>query len=98
MNYLLDRLDKFPKHTRFTAGGRIANISNDIMELILKAIYSPAKKSYLEEINFQSETLRIYCRLIKDRKYISIAQYEFLANEINTAGKMTGGWIKQCKE
>jgi hypothetical protein len=31
-----------------------------------------------------------------DKKYLSLAQYEHLAREINEAGKMVGGWIKSA--
>ena len=37
--WILDLLEKFPKSTRFTISGRIANMTLDVMEGIVEAIY-----------------------------------------------------------
>lgn len=96
--WLLERCDAMPKHTRFTINGRIANVSIDIMELLIEAIYSKEKIPFLQKINLKLEKLRIFFRLCTDRHYISIKQYEYIIEQIDTAGRMCGGWLKQCKE
>jgi hypothetical protein len=94
MNWLLDRCERMPKHTRFTVSGRIVNLATETMELLLQAIYTRDRASLLRQINLNLEKLRFFNRLCKDRRYLSLAQYEHLAREINSTGKMCGGWDK----
>lgn len=95
MQYILDRCDAMPKHTRFTISGRIVNLSIENIELITEAIYTKDRNGLLLRLNMNLEKLRIFVRLSKDRSYISLAQYEYLSEAINTTGKMVGGWLKE---
>lgn len=94
-DWILDRCDKMPKHTRFTLGGRIANLALDVTSLITEAIYTKDRQHLLRRINLLLEQLRVLFRLCHDRAYISPVQYEFIQKEIQTAGKMCGGWLKE---
>jgi len=93
-NWILERCEKMPKHTRFTVSGRISNLALETVELILEAIYIKERAPKIHQINLNLEKLRVFNRLCKDRKYLSLTQYEFFAREINKAGKMCGGWLK----
>jgi hypothetical protein len=95
LNWILDKVEKFPKSQRFVFGHRLSNLSLDILEGIIRAYYSKDKALLLKEINIRLEILRIFLRLVKDRQFISIRQYEFITKEINEVGKMIGGWIKE---
>jgi hypothetical protein len=97
-DWILDKCDRLPKHTRFTLAGRIANLSLDIVELITEAIYSKQKTALLTRINMNLEKLRLLFRLCYQRRYINQAQFEFVQTEINLTGRMVGGWLKSCKE
>jgi hypothetical protein len=97
-DWILDKCDRFPKQTRFTVAGRIANLALEALECITEAVYSKEKKALLLQVNLQLEKMRLLFRLCFDRRYINPAQYEFIAAAINTAGRMCGGWIKSCKE
>lgn len=94
-NWILDKCDKMPKHTRFTITGRIANITLETLDLISFAIYSQERDAYLQQINLNLERLRIFFRLCTDRHYISQQQNLFVQEEINRTGKMCGGWKKK---
>lgn len=94
MNWLLDRCERMPKHTRFTVSGRMVNLATGTMELFLQAIYSRDRVHLLRQINLNLEKLRFFNRLCKDRRYFSLVQYEYLAREINSTGKMCGAWSK----
>lgn len=94
--WLLDKCDKMPKHTRFTISGRMANLGLQIQDSLVRVSFSP-KASQLEqlnEINILLEQLRFYLRLCKDKQYLSIEQYKFASESVNTCGRMCGGWIK----
>ncbi len=97
-DWILACCDRMPKHTRFTLNGRIANLSIDTVELLTEAIYSKQKIALLQRVNLNLEKLRLLFRLCHDRRYLSTTQYEFIQTEINTTGRMCGGWIKSCEE
>ena len=94
-DWILDKCDKLPRQTRFTLAGRIANLALETLELITEAIYSHDRAPLLKKINLDLEKLRIFFRLCKDRRLISVAQYQFIIGELQTTGKMVGGWLKQ---
>jgi hypothetical protein len=93
-DWILDKCDGMPKHTRFTFGGRIANLALDTLDLVNEAIYTKDRQVILQRINLNLELLRIFFRLCHDRRYITPAQNMYIQQEINTAGRMCGGWMK----
>ncbi len=96
LDWLLDKCDKMPKHTRFTISGRVANICLDITELLIETVYSKEKKARLQLVNLYLEKLRVFFRLAQDRRYWSLSQYTYACQELGVLGKMLGGWLKQC--
>jgi len=98
VNWLLERCERMPKHTRFTVSGRMINLATETTELIIEAVYTKDRSIVLRKINLNLEKLRFFNRICKDRQYLSLAQYEFLAREINNTGKMCGGWSRQNPE
>ena len=96
VEYCIDICGKYPKNVRFTLCNRIVNISLDVLEAILEAIYAKQKTDILRSANLYMEKLRVLMRISVNKKYISLQQYEHISREINEAGKMIGGWIKSC--
>jgi hypothetical protein len=94
ISYLLDLSIKYPKIVRFNMVDRITNISLDVLELIVEAIYTKDKKIILNDINLKLETLRALFQLSHEKQYISMKQYEFISKYVNETGKMIGGWVK----
>lgn len=92
LDWILTTVEKYPKSVRFTVSGRVANISLDVMEKIIEAIYTKKRLDILKDINLYIEKLRVLFRISMERKYISVRQYEFISNELNEAGMMIGGW------
>lgn len=95
LNWILETTEKFPKNSRFTFGQRLINLSLDLMEYIVEAIYTKDKNDILKQANITLEKMRIFFRLSEKRNYISKKQYEFISGELNETGAMLGGWIKQ---
>jgi len=93
-DWILDTVEKFPKSVRFTVSGRIVNITLDIMEAIIEAIYTKNRLHILERINLHIEKLRIMFRLSHKRRYLSKQQYEYISGILYETGKMIGGWKK----
>ncbi len=96
LDWIMDRAESFPKSVRFTISTRMVNLSLDIMELIIESIYSTPQKrgAVIDRTNLKLEQLRVFIRIAMERKYLSARQYEFIAKDINEAGKMLGGWKK----
>ena len=96
IDWILDKSEKFPKSVRFSFSSRIANISLDVLEGVIEAIYTRERRAILTAINLQIEKLRVFFRLSFERKYLSSAQYEYISSEMDEFGRMIGGWKKQC--
>ncbi|MBF2052021.1 MAG: diversity-generating retroelement protein Avd [Candidatus Sericytochromatia bacterium] len=95
LNWLLNTTLKFPKRVRFTFVQRIDNLALDILELLIEARYSKHKKPLLTQINLKLEKLRVLLRCAYESQYLSLKAYEHASRELQLAGQMTGGWLKQ---
>jgi flagellar biosynthesis/type III secretory pathway protein FliH len=98
LDWILDKTEKYPRNVRYSLSGRINDISLDILEKIIEAIYSKKKRYILQSINLYIEKLRVLFRISSKRRYISIKNYEYISKELNETGKMIGGWLKICAE
>ncbi|MDP2361494.1 MAG: diversity-generating retroelement protein Avd [bacterium] len=96
LDWLLDRLERFPKDARFTISQRMANLALDVLEAIIEATYTKERAPILQRLNLTLEKLRVLTRLCHRRHYLSDAQYEFAARGLLEAGRMTGGWLKHA--
>lgn len=92
--WLIPQVEKIPRDYKFTVGDRIINVLLDSLETLIEAVYSKDKQHLLRRLNLQLEKLRYLIRLSKDLRCLSIKKYEYISNEINELGKMTGGWMK----
>ena len=95
LSWILDCVERLPKKVRFSLATRITDLSLEVLELIIEAIYQKDRVDLLKKVNLNLEKLRVLFRLSFERRYLSIKQYEFISRLLNEAGKMTGGWIKQ---
>ena len=93
-NWILDRLERYPRSVRIILADRMGALCMDILEMIVRALYTRERLELLKELNVQLELLRIQVRMSKDRQYINVNQYEYCTREINEVGAMIGGWIK----
>ena len=92
VDWILDALDRFPKSVRYSLAGRIADLTLDVMEGIIEAVYTRDRRPILDEINMNLEKLRIMFGICHRRKYISTRQYEHVSRMIDESGRMAGGW------
>ncbi|KXB09155.1 hypothetical protein AKJ60_00850 [candidate division MSBL1 archaeon SCGC-AAA385M11] len=98
LDWILSRVENFPKNARFSIASRIADLALETMESIIEAIYARQRLHILDRINLYIEKQRVLFRLAHSRQYISTSQYEYIANALDEAGKMTGGWRKASHE
>ena len=92
---LLDRTLKFPKAVRFTFAGRIDGLALDIFERIVEARYAPAgvKREALRHADLSLAKLRVLLRLAHKRRYLDHRGYQHVAERLDEAGRMIGGWL-----
>ena len=98
--WTLDRTATLPKSHRFTFGERVDSLTLDCLELVIEAIYSsPDKKAVpLRRANLNLEKLRVFWRLIHERRWISAQQLLFVAQKLDEIGRMIGGWLKSLPD
>ena len=96
---ILDRTGKFPKKARFAFSNRIDNLSLDVLEKIVEARYTQGrcKQPVLREIDLALARLRVLLRVSHDRRYLSTGGLELLAQRLDEAGRMVGGWRQQVE-
>lgn len=94
LDWILDTSEKFPKSVRFTVACRISNLSFDVLEGIIEAVYISNRQKILATINLNLEKLRVMFRICHARKYISSRQFGHISQLINDTGRMVGGWNK----
>lgn len=68
-NWLLDKVDSFPKNQRFIFGTRLADRTLRILELLVEAAYAPKRRKaeLLEQVNLELAVLRWLVRMAKER-------------------------------
>lgn len=96
---ILDKTQKFPKSVRFTFSSRIDNYALDTLEYLTIARFTskPDKVLYLQKADNNLMLLKVILRISYNRSYLSNKGFELLIREINEAGRMLGGWLKNEK-
>jgi hypothetical protein len=97
LKWLIPQISKFPRSHKFTLGDRVTNIGLDVLMLLIEASYTKEKLDLLRQANMKLEQLRYILRLCKDFELFSLNRYEYISREINEAGNLIGGWMKQQK-
>ncbi|MGI6340632.1 MAG: diversity-generating retroelement protein Avd [Minisyncoccales bacterium] len=87
-------VNKFPKNQRFVLGQKIENTLIAILEIAITINLSKPTVNYFRRLDIEIQKLKIFIRLAKDLKFISIKKYEYLEKKVIEIGKITGGWKK----
>ena len=72
MLWLIQRVEKFPRHHRHSLGVQIENRLHLILGLLLEAKYTREKRELLSRSNIELEILRFQLRLAQDLKVPSL--------------------------
>jgi len=98
VQWILERVARFPKTYRFSLGERLSLNSLEVLELITEALYTRSKLNLLTKADRHLTRLRILLRLAMDTKCLTARQHEFVTKEVDEVGRMLGGWIKQQRK
>ena len=83
---------------KFVLGDRILSTTYDVLDTLLEARYTHARRPLLQRANLLLERLRFQTRLCFEEKLISAKQYEYIGALVDETGRMVGGWAKSSKE
>lgn len=92
--YLIPQLNRFPRDQKFVLGDRIETKVLEVQEHCLRAYYSREKRAHLLEANLTLEVTRHLVRLAHGLRLLSNHTYGVLAEKMDEAGRMIGGWLK----
>jgi hypothetical protein len=98
--WLIPQVQKFPRAHRFGLAERIQALALDFQDAITAAGKSGgiARRDNLLRADITLEKLRLWLRLARDLRLISIAQYEHASRITNEVGRLLGAWIKNNAE
>lgn len=89
-------LNHLPRLSRYTLGERIDSLFGDLLELTLKAGYSPKenKLAIINQAAIKLDALKFFLQIAWEMKVIDTKKYSRLAEPLVEIGKMLGGWRK----
>lgn len=93
-------LKNFPKSERYALAADIKKSMYELLRLLIEANKKYYKKTTIQQLDVELETLRIYIRLASDPKlmYLPLRKYENWAKMLNEIGRMIGGWLKSTRQ
>ena len=94
--WIMARTERFPKNLRYSLAQKIDNICLEILELIVQAIYSQAKREPLSKVNLKLDVLRALIQMAFKMHHLSESQYAYISRGLLESGKMVGGWLKSA--
>ena len=82
----------FPKNERFTLGQKMENTLLSILEIVIVVNLGKVSSNYFRKIDVELQKLKIFIRLSKDLRFISIKTYGSLEEKVVEIGKILGGF------
>ena len=94
MLYLVQRIETFPRHHRYSLGIAMENRMQSLLALLLRAKYVHDKVPYLRDANIELEVLRFQVRLASDLKALPVKSYGHASKLLLEIGAQVGGWLR----
>jgi 23S rRNA-intervening sequence protein len=92
--WLIPTLEKMPRAQKFLLGDRLQTQAMQVLEDLISATYTKARRQYLQQANLGLEKMRMLIRLAFDLQHIDIRRYEFAARSLDEVGRLVGGWLR----
>jgi hypothetical protein len=90
--WLIPTVEKFPKAQKFLLGDRIQTTALAVLDNLIDATFTRARRGHLDAANLGLERLRVLLRLANDLHYLDHRRYEHAARLIDGVGRLVGGW------
>ena len=96
IEYMLQIIFKIPRTEKFSIGTEYKLSMYEMLKdiLIISKINTKDKIKYLNKIDANLNTQRIFLRIMKKEKWIDIKKFNIAMNLIYEIGKILGGLIK----
>lgn len=91
-------LRRYPRSERHTLAAETKRCMYDLLQLIIRANKRYYKKTTLQDIDIELDTLRYFIRLGNDLGFLPFKQYEIWSRKLNEIGRMLGGWFKSINK
>lgn len=98
MLWLVPTVEKFPRSQKFLLGDRIQSTALDVVERLIEATYTRARRPALQAANLGIEKLRVLFRMATEMRYLDERRYEHAARSLDEVGRLVGGWMKADAE
>ena len=87
---------QFPRSERYALATEIKNSMYTLLRLVVAANKKYYKKTTLQEMDVELETIKTFIRIAADPKfkYLGLKQYENWSKMLSEIGRMLGGWMK----
>ena len=92
--WLVPTVERFPRRQKFLLGDRLQVTALDVLERLIEATYTRARRPHLAAANLGIEKLRLLCRLAKDLRHLDTKRYAYAARALDETGRLIGGWRK----
>jgi len=92
--WLVPTVEKFPRSQKFLLGDRIQSTALDVVERLIEATYTRARRPALQAANLGLEKLRVLFRLATEMRYLDDRRYEHAARSLDEVGRLIGGWMR----
>jgi hypothetical protein len=99
LNWLLPKLEGFPRLYRATVTQRMMDAALDFQETLLDAQgkRGEARLTCLRAADANLNKFRIYLRLAYHWRWLSNGQYHHISQMVAEVRRLLGGWIKQTQ-
>lgn len=94
IEYGYKALRQYPKSERHTLAADTKLCMYNVLKLIIRANKRYFKKTTLQDLDIEIDTLRHLIRLGQSLGFLPFKKYEVWSKQINEIGRMLGGWIK----
>ena len=85
------------KEFKYTVGESLKNETTKLITLIYRANSKKDKYDVIQEARERIEIIRLFIRLMKDLKQISIKRFVLVNKQIENVSKQLTGWQKKIK-
>lgn len=87
-------LRQYPKSEKHTLAAETKRCMYEILKLVIRANKKYYKKTTLQDLDIELETLRYLVRLGNSLGFLPFKKFEVWSRQLNEIGRMLGGWIK----
>ena len=87
----------FNREFKYTIGESLKKETIELITLIYRANSRRDKYQVLQEARERIEVIRLFVRLLKDLKQVSLKKFVFINKQIENVSKQLTGWQKKMK-